>query len=192
MHTSVCFPTQLVDSLRPQRSAGKIKNKSKGQVANKQGGKFNKGNKNNAKGNQAEAEDELSGGHGSPETSPPPSSVKKKPFKNIKQQERELQRQRKLNKGNGGFSSFVPLDEDAEEQRRQSALQSQKAKEDALFEASKNGGCSDDAASRGSVADAAALDEDNEAPFMMDLFEESEEQLAVRACACVPRRCVYF
>ena len=47
MHTSVCFPTQLVDSLRPQRSAGKNKNKSKVQVANKQGGKFNKGNKNN-------------------------------------------------------------------------------------------------------------------------------------------------
>ena len=74
MHTSVCFPTQLVDSLRPQRS-NKSKNKTKAQN-NKQGGKGKKGGKNNGKRNQAESDDEGAAaapeepaGHASPETS---------------------------------------------------------------------------------------------------------------------------
>ena len=196
MHTSVCFPAQLVDSLRPQRSAAKNKNKGKGQ-ANQQGGKFKKGGKNNNKGNQAQAEDELSsprasGGRGSPETTPPPASGKKKQL-NIKQQQREWQKQKKANKGKGGFTNFELLDENAEEERRQAALEAQKVKEEALSEASsahvRDGGGSDDAASRGSVADAAELDGDDEAPFM-DLFEESEEQLAVSARVLAAARLV--
>lgn len=199
LHTSVCFPSQLVDSLRPQRAVGKNKNKGKA-VNTKQGGKFKNSNKNNSKGNQAENEEELSsprasGGRGSPETTPPPSGGRKKAFKNQKQQQRELMRQMKANKGKGkgGFSSFEPLDEDAEEQRRQSVLESQKLKEEAEMQAlsqgsqalsaeSRDGERSDDAASRGSVADAEALDDDIEPTFAaFDLFEESEDQTAVRA-----------
>jgi hypothetical protein len=200
MHTSVCFPSQLVDSLRPQRSAGKSKNNSKAQTHNtKQGGKFKNSNKSNGKGKQAEKEEELSsprasGGRGSPENTPPSSGGRKKSFKNLKQQEREFMRQKKANKGKGGFSSFEPLDEDAEEKRRQSVLETQKLKEEAeIVELSKSlqalnaknrdGSGSDDAASRGSVADTAALDDDTEATYSFDLFEESEDQLAVRASA---------
>jgi len=193
MHTSVCFPSQLVDSLRPQRSAGKVKHKSKAQ--NTKGGKPNKGGigKNSSKGNDAENEDELSprasGGRGSPESSPPPSGGKKKQFKNQKQQQREWQRQKKANKGKGGFSNFELLDEDAEEQRRQSVLetlQEKKAADDeelsrGLSAEKRDGAGSDDAASRGSVADAGALDDVNDEPFAFDLFKESEDQLAVRA-----------
>jgi hypothetical protein len=195
MHTSVCFPAQLVDSLRPQRSS-KSKNKNKANN-NKLGGKGNKGGKNNGKRNQAESEDDLpsprqSGGQGSPDTSPPPSGGKKKAFKNIKQQQREFQRLKKANKGKGGFSNFEMLDEDAEEQRRQAVLEVQMTKEeaqkqaltDALNAASREGAGSDDAASRGSLADADALDDVDEPTFSgFDLFEESDEQSAVRASA---------
>lgn len=206
MHTSVCFPSQLVDSLRPQRSVGKSKNNSKTHNA-KQVGKFKNSNKNYSKGKQAENEEELSsprafGGQVSPETSPTPSGGRKKSFKNIKQQQREVSRQMKANKGKGGFSSFEPLDEDAENQRRQSALETQKLKEQAerevlshslqvLSAENRDGGGSDDAASRGSLADTAALDDDNDAAFSFDLFEESEDQLAVRASAQALRCTVY-
>ncbi len=193
MHTSVCFPAQLVDSLRPQRS-NKSKNKTKAQN-NKQGGKGKKGGKNNGKRNQAESDDECAApeepaGHASPETSPPPSGGKKKQFKNYKQQQREFARLKKSNKGKGGFSNFEMLDEEAEEERRQAALELQKKKEDidmnelsqALSATNRDGAGSDDAASRGSVADVDALDGDDEAPAFGfdDLFEESEEDKAVR------------
>jgi len=191
MHTSVCFPSQLVDSSRPQRSAGKVKHKSK--AANTNGANPNKGGigKNSRRGNDAENEDEISprasGGRGSPESSPPPSGGKKKQFKNLKQQQREWQRQKKANKGKGGFSNFEQLDEDAEEERRRSvleALQEKKAANDeelsrGLSAEKRDGAGSDDAASRGSVADAGALDDVNDEPFAFDLFEESEDQLAV-------------
>jgi hypothetical protein len=195
MHTSVCFPTQLVDSLRPQRSACKNKNKSNAHNS-KQGSKFkSKGNKSDSRKNQASNEGEelqsprACAGRGSPETTPPPSAVKKKQFKNIKQQEREWQRQKKASKRNGGFSSFELLDEDAEEERRRSWLVIQKAKEDSEKQTSSegagahnhDGGGSDDAASRGSIPDAGALDGDlDDAPFCFDLFEDTEDQKAVR------------
>jgi hypothetical protein len=195
MHTSVCFPAQLVDSLRPQRSS-KSKNNNKTNN-NKQGGKGNQSGKNKGKRNQTESEDDLpsprqSGGQGSPDGTPPPSGGKKKAFKNIKQQQREFQRLKKANKGKGGFSNFEMLDEDAEEQRRQAVLEVQLTKEEAqkqalaeaLSAASRKGASSDDTASRGSLADADALEDVDEPTFSgFDLFEESDEQLAVRAHA---------
>ena len=131
----------------------------------------------------------LPAGHASPETSPPPSGGKKKPFKNYKQQQREFARLKKANKGKGGFSNFEMLDEEAEEERRQAVLDIQKKKEEidmnelsqALSATNRDGAGSDDAASRGSVPDVGALDDDDEPAFGFDLFEESEDQVAVRS-----------
>ena len=204
MHTSVCFPAQLVDSLRPQRYS-KSKNKTKAQNNNKKGGKGGKGGKNSGKRNQAESEEDMPSprapaGKASPETSPPPSGGKIKQM-SYKQQQREFQRQKKANKGKGGFSNFEMLDEDAEEKRRQEVLERQKAKEDAETEAlaqasgaaNGDGAGSDDAAANGDgagsddaggAADAEAPDDVDEPAFSgFDLFEETEDQLAVRATA---------
>jgi hypothetical protein len=201
MHTSVCFPAQLVDSLRPQRYS-KSKNKTKAQNNNKKGGKGGKGGKNNGKRNQAESEEDLPSprapaGKASPETSPPPSGGKVKTM-SYKQQQREFQRQKKANKGKGGFSNFEMLDEDAEEKRRQEVLERQKAKEDAETEALAQasgaangaGAGSDDA---GGAADTEAPDDADEPAFSgFDLFEESEDQLAVRATARLLHRFLFL